>query len=72
MGLADAAASLSGHESGHLQNSAGQQVKQSFHLHTYTYTCSLTAMCAHMERRKRVLGGFHVFIMILTGVFVFE
>lgn len=32
MGLAEAAAGISGHESGHLQKSAGQQVKLSIHL----------------------------------------
>lgn len=32
MGLAEAVADLSGHESGHLQNSARQQVNLSIHL----------------------------------------
>lgn len=32
MGLAEAAAGIPGHESGHLQKSAGQQVKLSIHL----------------------------------------
>lgn len=65
MGLAKAAASLSGHESGHLQNSAGQQVKQSFHLfYTHMFTDSSGFVC------PRFFLWFHVLIMILTEVFV--
>ncbi len=68
MGLAEAAASLSGHESGHLQNAAGQQVKQSFCLlHVF-----IDSMCTHANASVCILLCFHVYIPILSGVYVFE
>lgn len=44
VGLAEVAAGISGHESGQLQKSAGQQVKLSIH--------SLTTVCTWMHSYK--------------------
>lgn len=63
MGLAEAAASLPGHEPGHLHNSAGQQVKQSPRL--------LNAFVDSGGKYVRVFVFFFL-MMILTGVIVFQ
>lgn len=52
MGLAEAAASIPGHEPGHLQNSAGQQVEQSF---SRVLTLAAVCTCVHAGKHKRVL-----------------
>lgn len=63
MGLAEAAASIPGHESGHLQNPAGQQVKQRFPLlHTHMFIDR--SVCAN---GSAFFSDFYV-VMIPAGV----
>lgn len=70
MGLAKAAASLSGHESGHLQNSAGQQVKLSFHL-LHIHMLMESGVYANMQTQVWVSFCVFMFLLWSSQVFLF-
>lgn len=73
MGLAEAAAGISGHESGHLQKSAGQQVKLSIHLLHVLADNSVHAD-AFIQNASLLLGskGFTGYVYVLGYVYDWE